>query len=53
LNTSFDHCAGRRSGSASARRPEAIIVSAMSFTIGNGVSSYGPSHVSVSRMYST
>ena len=50
---SFDHCAGRRSGSASAFRPEATIVSAISCTRSNGVSSYGPSQVSVSRMYST
>ena len=50
---SFDHCAGRRSGSASAFRPDSTIVSAISRTRSNGVSSYGPSHVSVSRMYST
>ena len=53
LKMSFDHCAGRRSGSASAFSPDATIVSAMSCTTANGVSSYGPSQVSVSRMYST
>jgi len=39
LKMSFDHCAGRRSGSASAFSPAATIVSAMSWTTPNGVSS--------------
>ena len=53
LKMSFDHCAGRRSRSASTFSPAARIRAAASSTLSYGVSSYGPSHVSVSRMYST
>ena len=50
---SFDHCAGRQIRKRLGFQPEATIVSARSSTTAYGVSSYGPSHVSVSRMYST
>ena len=53
LKISFDHCAGRRSGSTSAFSPERTISSPASCTSSTGVTPWGPSHVSVSRMYST
>ena len=53
LKISFDHCAGRRSGSTSTFKPDRAINPPASCASANGVSPYGPSHVSVSRMYST
>ena len=53
LKISFDQRAGRRSGNVSAFRPEPRTSSPISSTRSNGVSSYGPIHVAVSRMYST
>ena len=52
LKISFDHWAGSRSGSASTCSPALAISAAAFCTTANGVSSYGPSHVSVSSTYS-